>query len=292
MKKTRLFLLLICVGGLITLWQCLPEFTPPEIEARVVYRLYLPITYKVALHGVGLSGPCSAVGLLGVDWYYNWSVGPCVAGDPRYVPMIWGRDQMVLLPQAVIVARQGSGWLLGFNEPDLEVQANIAPEEAAELWRQIEAQAGGIKLVSPVTSQHDPGWLWRMANAYKGKYGRKPRFDAIAAHYYTWLPPSPQKTKDYLLQVRREALAHGYDTPIWLTEFGAMCWKPEPAGGNQALMRELMPWMRSQSWIGRYAWFASRLPQPPWVLNAAHCSLTDTQTFQLTELGELYKELK
>ena len=291
MTRWRWAVLLITGLAILVLWQCWPKPAPPIGPLEVTdYEMYLPMIYsnRPALKGVGLSGPCSAVNLLEIDWYYNWIGGPCVAGDPRYVGMIWGRDQMVLLSQAGAVARQGSGWLLGFNEPDLEVQANISPNEAAELWRQIEQQANGIKLVSPVPSQHDPGWLWRMVAAYEGKYRRKPRFDAIAAHYYAYNGRTAQGMKIYLQQVRRDAMSHSYDVDIWATEWGGQC---NVAGNNNAaLMRELVPWMREREWIGRYAWFASRLPNPPWTLNMEPCSLTDTQG--LTTLGRLYKELK
>lgn len=286
-RRTLIASLAIC---LIVLWQCWPKPAPPEV--RVVHHTYLPMVCtgpSVALGGVGLSGPCSAVAILNLDWYYNWGWRPCKTNDPLYVAMIWGRGAMRYVPEAIAIARAGSGWLLGFNEPDQLAQANISPREAAELQHRIEAQAEGVKLVSPAPSQDDPGWLWRMVDEYQQKYGHKPRFDAIAAHYYAH-SGEPDDVKQYLLKIRRESLEHGYDVPIWLTEFAGLCTQPDPRGGHRRIMREVIPWMKQQPWMGRYAWFASRLPDEV-TADMEPCSLTDPQTFQLTSLGELYKSI-
>jgi hypothetical protein len=292
MKQIKL---LICLMVLVVLYLLNQRTAPP------VYYTYLPIVHvepKPALKGAALTGPYSAVGQLGVRWYYNWSWQPPESAptpDPLFVPMIWDEKRMSKVAEAVATARTGSGWLLGFNEPDLESQANISPEEAAVLWRQIEQQAAGVLLVSPTPSQEDFDWLWRMVAAYEAQYGSKPRFNAIGVHWYNWQnPASVQPAKDHLLRVRAEALAHGYDVPLWLTEFAGHVYTWDPAGGHLRLMEELIPWMREQSWIARYAWFATHLTgDQSSCLNCQPCSLTDPETGQqLTILGESYKEIE
>ena len=195
------------------------------------------------------------------------------------------------LPEAVEHA-QASGWLMGFNEPDMpEPYGHLTtPGEAAAAWRIIEQQAAGIRLVSPVPSQEDFDWLWRMVAEYEILYGEKPRFDAIGVHWYNWVEPSSvQPAKDHLLQVRQQALAHGYDVPFWLTEFAGHIGQPDPQGGHQRLMEEFIPWMEDRPWIGRYAWFATLIkPVEPWCTGCQYCSLT-YESGELTPIGVIYE---
>jgi len=289
MKRIILVALLIALGvRLLVVRQC-QKPTGAEVEHRV----FLPIVMtgpKPALRGVGLTGPVVAVDQLAVAWYYTW-FWQCPA-DRRFLPMIRGRPEMAHLREAVDCAKSGDGWLMGFNEPNNPEPYgnNIPPAEAAEMWRRIEEVAVGVKLLSPAPSQEDFGWLWRMVAEYKRLYGQKPRFDAIGVHWYNWQNPSEvQPAKDYLLRVRREALAHGYNVDVWLTEFAGHVNRADPSGGHQLLMRELIPWMRGQSWIARYAWFASLVkPVEPWCAGCQHCSLTYSDG-SLTPLGELYR---
>jgi hypothetical protein len=74
--------------------------------------------------------------LAGMNWWYNW--GPSV-GDPaameaaeaegmRFVPMQWGRWGIDQLAQHI---QPGSKIVLGYNEPNHQLQANMTPQEAA-----------------------------------------------------------------------------------------------------------------------------------------------------------------
>ncbi|MFH1634882.1 MAG: glycosyl hydrolase [Chloroflexota bacterium] len=227
-------------------------------------------------------------------WCYNWCPGYLGILDryPGWTPMIRDMDQLARLDEAVEIARGGGGWLMGFNEPNVREPYGslIPPAEAAVAWRAIEQKADGIKLLSPAPSQLDPGWLWRMVSEYEQRYGHKPRFDAIGVHCYCYLrnPPDPQEIKDHLLRVRREALAHGYDVPLWLTEFAGACNLPNPQSGNEQVVRELLPWLEATPWIGRYSWFMSYISgTDPWAPGMGSCSLTDSSG-DLTGLGELY----
>ena len=129
----------------------------------------------------------------------------------------------------------------------------------ARAWWLIEEAAVSIKLVSPALSQEGLDWLWRMVAAYTDLYGKQPRFDAIAVHYYAGCPPDIEGGKRYLLRARREALAHGYNVTLWLTEFAGCCAWPHPSNGNVKMMRELIPWMEKQPWIDRYSWFMAEI---------------------------------
>jgi hypothetical protein len=294
--KIQIFLFVIF--GTLIFWGC--QFIERSAEPTV-YKNYLPIIViptRSALRGAALTGPYSAVGQLGARWYYNWSWKQPPSAplqDPLFVPMIWGRSSMTNLSEIVAIAMAGSGWILGFNEPDYGPPwgCNIDPIEGAVFWHEIEQAAQGVRLVSPAPSQIDFDWLWHMVDEYERRYGRKPRFNAIAVHYYTGYPPDIEGAKQHLLLVRQEALARGYNVPIWLTEFAGACGVSGPENGNRRLMEELIPWMKQQSWIARYAWFATHLTgDQVWCLGCQPCSLTDPDTGQqLTSLGELYRRI-
>jgi hypothetical protein len=263
-----------------------------DIRATDVYTYftYLPIVMSRELNpkkGVGMtSPPCSDISMLAASWYLNGHVRPdptCPTLDKRFVPIIGNAAAMSALSEAIANA-QASGWLMGFNEPDLSWQANITPAEAAELWHQIEAQAEGIKLVSPAPSQHNPDWLWDMVDEYRARYGQSPRFDAIAWHIYH---KDPTAMKNFLIDRHNEAIAEGYNVPIWLTEYAGSCGESDT--GNHEIMTEVAPWFDSTSWISRYAWFANRIyvseiTPPAW----QSCSLFNVTTGALNPLGAIY----
>ena len=284
MKAQRRIKLLFLLGCLIAAGYVLVECQRFE-EPKIIHRIYLPMVVKVtiALKGVGQSAPvCADVGAVSASWYYNWYAHPTKGCDTdRFVPMIYGID-LSALSTAVHYAELGDGWILGFNEPDLN---GVSVVEGAVAWRQIEEQ--NVNLVSPAPSQHNPDWLWQMVDEYQHRYGTRPRFDAIAAHIYT---NDPQIAKDYLIARHNEALRYGYDVPVWVTEWGGLCTLPDPQNGNLTMMQEMIPWMRRQGWIARYAWFASRISEnEPWGSGWQHCSLIDAATGKLTNLGKTYR---
>jgi hypothetical protein len=78
----------------------------------------------------------------------------------------------------------GATHLLGFNEPDLNTQANMSPQAAADAWRQhMQPYAGRAKLVSPAITNGAPpmgtGWMDAFLVACTGC-----QIDAIAIHIY------------------------------------------------------------------------------------------------------------
>jgi len=154
-----------------------------------VNRFVLPLVYKdytAPVHTAkkGVAWWCDGEGYQndprrsGASWAYNWRAQPWMAEGIESVPMIWGAQQM---GQAI---GGNSTYLLGFNEPDLARQANISPEAAAVLWRQIERDYPDRLLVAPVPSQEAPEWIDTLYRTYISIYGEKPRFDALAAHLY------------------------------------------------------------------------------------------------------------
>jgi hypothetical protein len=277
------------------------------LVASQAFTVYLPVVYAPEppspKKGVGMIGPpaCADVENLRTAWYLNWSVSPDSSCDPtssaKFVPRIYGASQMALLTQAIANA-QASGWLIGFSEPNLPWQGNMSPAQGATLWKQIEDAAipAGIKLVSPSPNQYNPGqvdphghqWLWAMVEAYKTQNGgQPPHFDAIGWNIYK---QTPAAIETYLTARHNEALARGYDVPIWVLEFGGECWNSANGNtGNQSIMTTTPDWFDATPWIGRYAWFANRITgkeagAPGW----QSCSLVNPKTGGVTSLGQLY----
>lgn len=291
MKKSTHLLLWLFALLLLTV----PSLGRPvePAGADTTHYVYLPLVHGPifnAKKGVFITyGACQDVSLLRASWYFTNDVQPpagCPQPDQRFIPTIYNANAMIQLTTAISHAQE-SGWLKGFIEPNLAYQGNVLPAQAAELWRQIEIAAdaaGGIKLVSPSPSQHDPGWMWDMVDEYYVRYGRSPRFDAIAWNYYT---PYPILFQDYLTARREEALDRGYNVPIWVTEYSGECWNN--GKGNLDIMTVVTPAFDDTDWIGRYAWFANRIyGDEVWGPGWQSCSLVNPYTGALNPLGEIY----
>jgi hypothetical protein len=294
-KLSRLILLSLALLLLLAVSSLQRPFEPAE--AQTSQYVYLPLIYGPVLNpkkGAFVThGVCQDTSLLRASWYFTNDVQPpagCPQPDPRFVPTIQNAEAMAQLSTAISNA-QVSGWLKGFIEPNLPWQGHVDPDQAAELWRQIEIAAdaaGGIKLASPSPSQHNPGWLKDMVIEYQARYGRKPRFDAIAWNYY-YAPDDgfSDTVMEFLTKRHNDALAYGYDVPIWVMEYSGECWY---AGKyNLEVMNTQTPMFNQTNWIGRYAWFASRIyGDEPWGPGWQSCSLVNPYTGTLNPLGELY----
>lgn len=260
--------------------------------------------------GVTLAHPnCEDIDALRASWYFdNQAQPPCPSASAPYIPRVYNAQQAndPASLSTIIDTASTSGWLLGFAEPNLPWHGNVSPEEGAKAWRAIEEAALplGIKLVAPAPSQHNPGtkilpeydpdpygytWLWAMIESYRSLYGEKPHFDALAWNFYD---RDPNTTKAFLSARHQEAVALGYNLPIWVTEYAGRCWDTDKyPTGNDQIMSELTPWFNSTPWIGRYAWFANRIRgDEAWGPNHQSCSLINPDTGQPTPLGQSYRD--
>jgi hypothetical protein len=196
---------------------------------------------------------------LGASWAYDWSAtAPARKGGPRWVPMVWGSGSVTPSTLASLRAARRAGRareLLTFNEPDSPSQANMAPEQAAELWPQLEAT--GLRLGSPATAAPGDGWLARFMALARS---RRLRVGFLALHYYQDFT-NPRAVPD----LRRQLIAlHArYRRPIWITEIGAIdirTWhEPMARAPTVALatgyMRRLFAMLDALPFVERYAWF-------------------------------------
>jgi hypothetical protein len=247
---------------------------------------------KSAKRGVAydLASPADLAALSpGVSWWYNWSPYPN-AGVPanyatqygmQFEPMLWTFN-------FTVSGMQTNGYILVLNEPNLVTQANVTPQQAAQMWPQFEVLASqtGAKIVGPamtwgtMTGYEDPvAWLDAFYAAYEAaNNGRQPRIDYLAFHWY-----------DYGLAAQLDRLTK-YGKPFWVTEFAN--WHSQNDGAEintlakqEAQMTDMVATCESRSDVFRYAWYTGRLSPDP------HYTSLLGATGQLTDLGKLYLSL-
>jgi Glycosyl hydrolase catalytic core len=193
---------------------------------------------------------------VGASWYYTWAAQRGNVTGPagvEFVPMMWGPGSV---NQSTLsqVKSQGST-LLGFNEPDLQGQANMTVAQALDLWPQL--QGTGMRLGSPAPAYGAAtpgGWFDQfMAGASARGY----RVDFIALHWYgsDFSTAAVNHLRSYL-----QATYDRYRKPIWLTEYSLINFPgspkyPTPAQ-QAAFASSSVAMLESLSFVERYAWFA------------------------------------
>ncbi|WNG19463.1 glycosyl hydrolase [Cystobacter fuscus] len=232
----------------------------------------------------------------GVSWWYNWSGRPHanVPADYRsrygmdFIPMLWNGNFDAAKTESFLKAHPEIQYLLLLNEPNLNDQARMTPQDAAKLWPRYESVAAntGVKLVGPAMSwgtlegYSDPVvWLDAFYAAYRGANGnRDPRIDYIAFHWY-----------DYGLGGQLDRLKK-YGKPFWVTEF-ANCHSQkdgaqiDSVAKQKAQMADMVAVCESRADVFRYAWFTGR-----WTNDPCFASLLGAPG-TLTELGAHYLSL-
>lgn len=146
---------------------------------------------------------------------------------PGKAPMLWGVrspggtwDPVVKLYRDI--PRNYDGELIYLNEPDLEWQANITPQEAADLFAVLAADYQEMKFVAGNVSQRDIShggpWL-REFLALLGP-GLRERIWRIGWHWYDYDPY--RRDLNYAVETIYSVLAEfGLDQlPSWVTEMG------------------------------------------------------------------------
>lgn len=176
------------------------------------------------------------VAALGASWWMSWQTHPPCGAAGEHVPMIWGRQHVGLVHSLP----GGSGWLMGFNEPNRGDQANMSPQEAAHHWPQLEST--GRRLVSPAMAMSNTAiqWMREFLNACTGC-----RVDAIAIHLYEANHGGVQYWVNQYKQ---------FGKPIWITEIAF-------PGGVQHAAEEahaIVNIFERDPQVHRYAWFKNR----------------------------------
>ena len=225
-----------------------------------------------------------------LTWYYNWANTPnntiinTSQNFLEYCPMLWNGTWNATALNNYLNAHPEVKYLLTFNEPNFNVQANMTPAQAAALWPQVEAiaNAHNLLIVSPAMSYcagtciagynnvHGTIWLDDFFAACPGC-----RVDHIAVHVYdTWLYGFVGVTNLY----------KKYNRPIWVTEFDRS--NGTTATEHASLMVDVIDFMEKDPSIFRYAWFLARSSP-----TATSTDVFTQTTGVLAGLGEIYEHM-
>ena len=203
----------------------------------------------------------------GVSWYYNWGVSAStsvssVAGPEsdklvEYVPMWWGGNSNETLLRQYLTDHPGVKYLLGFNEPNFRAQANMTPQQAAELWPKLEkiAEDFNLVLVAPALNYPDGAindghtyqpeqWMDAFLAAYP-----QAKFDYVALHCYM-NNSAPQMS--YI-----ENFAKRYGKQVWLTEFCAWEGNVDSTTQKRTMVQKIQD-LELNPYVYRYAWFKAK----------------------------------
>ena len=189
-----------------------------------------------------------------ITWWYNWAIrssGPNTGIE--FVPMVWNATTVSsALPS-------GSRFLLGFNEPNFKVQANLTAQAAATAWSALQANAAsaGAATVSPALNYCGPAANCNGTDPYQ--YFRDffaacsgCDVDYLAVHWYNCDLPS---LREYLEPGGNLEGFESFGRPIWLTEFS--CNETASVADQERFMREAIPYLESKANVFRYSWFSA-----------------------------------
>ncbi|BGP20526.1 hypothetical protein JCM10213_003789 [Rhodosporidiobolus nylandii] len=186
---------------------------------------------------------------LALSWRYNWAQYPDGPWNSsvEFVPMLWNDVAGNWFANAQNAIDNGSKHLLGFNEPDLDSQANMNVTQAVAGWKKYMSPFySKASLGSPaVTNGGAPmgiAWLQAFAQACPECWAE---IDFVALHWYdaAW-------NTGYFTIYLTDAY-HTLGKPIWLTEFAGYGTQDEQI----AFLKYVIPWMEQQPFIERYAGF-------------------------------------
>jgi hypothetical protein len=232
----------------------------------------------------------------GVSWWYNWSPNPNLGVPADYAtrysmdfyPMLWNGNYNASAVVSFLKSNPNIKYMLVMNEPNLTSQANLTPQQAAQIWPGYEAIAAetGVKIVGPAITwgtmpgYQDPiSWLDAFYTAYQtANNGRSPQIDYLAFHWY-----------DYGLSNQLDRLGK-YNKSVWVTEFAN--WHNQNDGAQittlaeqEAQMTDMVATCESRVDVFRYAWFTGRVNPDP------HFTSLLSADGVLTGLGKTYLSL-
>ncbi|KAJ3494304.1 hypothetical protein NLG97_g4170 [Lecanicillium saksenae] len=205
-----------------------------------------------------------------VRWQYNWDsdIGSNKISFAEYVPMLHSLHdghQWVWRDRVDKWLNQGTGHLLGFNEPEQSGQARMSVGEAVDAWREwMEPYAPRARLGAPAVSNDGWDWITQFLNQCQGCH-----IDFIPIHWYN--PDSLEW--DFENWVNRIC---SLGKPVWITEFKGL------NGSNEddlAFLKKAMDFLEGNGCVERYAYFGSANNDQ---------SLLDPGVVHLSELGIHY----
>ena len=254
-------------------------------------------TFYISKKGLAMGGDMSdAVKMkkLNVSWYYNWATtafNNSVDEGVAHIPMVWGASQSNL--REIKSITDDANYILGYNEPDIESQANLSAGKALAAWKYIEAT--GKRTVSPALAVYTGGFMDKFlidGDTYdpsqeveketsedsndsevtteedvielKGGFYAAVDVDAIALHRYFGCKSGTDIDIGNLKNAV-DWLWKKYHKPIWVTEVsitgkkGAFSdWSYEYPGALERMKKyvaSVIETMDADDRVERYAWF-------------------------------------
>ncbi len=237
--------------------------------------------------GVGACGEITSsaeISQLHLGWYYNWRPFPKIAPVPgvEFVPMFWNAGD--LTPENLLAVQESEAThVLGFNEPDMDGQANMPPEECLEMWPKLMPLKQRLGTPAPATSS----WL----EIFLPEANRRGlRVDFVCLHRYPDIsdPDAVGSIEAMLKEVHEK-----FGLPVWLTECGAAdvsAWhQPQlsrpTAEMARGFVKRLLALLESLPFVERYAWFADRVGG-----EYRLGSLFHPHASRLTPFGRIYRD--
>jgi hypothetical protein len=235
----------------------------------------------------------------GMAWFYDWGNTPAGIGtsasdsrDIEFCPMRWGNSWNPNAIRDYVQTHPKCKYLLAFNEPNFKDQANLTPQQAANLWPEIKNLADelGLKIISPALNYS--GWAeWSTPKKWLDAFFQLVPIsdvDGIALHCYMgWSSALIGYVKEYIGY---------YNKPIWLTEF---CSWDDRSGTPEASMKKIQKeylvdvfdYLETEPMVARYAWFMAKtgennaIPAFPWM------QLLNGHNGVLTENGKIFNNM-
>ncbi len=189
--------------------------------------------------------------LLHSDWWYNWTARAGYLADPTFVPMIWGRD----IEGIADLAYPGRYTLI-WNEPEYPTQANLSPQEAAQLYADVIWPTLGLTNKLIVGGVHFTHLDW--VSDFLGLLDRRMWPVGIHVHCYTGRSWSNGDT-EWLRAARRFVYQMlGRRGELWITEAGVLT-NAQNYSRRDVKANFMIPFLEAVSIIepDRVAWFST-----------------------------------
>ena len=229
----------------------------------------------------GIGGRDTKTAYMNCSWYYNWgeSLPTDTPTGVEFVPMVWGWYGDY--GNAVWAASQpGVKNILGFNEPDHPDQANLSVADALTGFATFKNSP--VPVGSPAASDDFDSWMTDFMNGVSGNSSAY-RMDFLTVHCYI---NDAGSFENYITNLHNTY----WWLPLWITEFAPTTWgNPEGITADQAssFMQTVVPWLNSQWFVARYAWYTGASPGT-WTLGTSALVNNDGT---LTDLGKLYARM-
>ena len=202
-----------------------------------------------------------------ITWAYNWGSNPAPgAANFMYVPMLWSNDPSHTgswdSDASSATSGGGTHYLLGFNEPDMPQQANMAVGAAVSAYQQYLTPKAGdnVKLGSPAVSNgvgtnpttgqpQGLDWLRPFLQQCSGC-----QISFAVVHWYGCTNSCPVEDdisafKQQIQDAMGAAQYNGNQIPLWITEFQRL------GDGADQFLNEVLPWLDGQDQVEKYAYF-------------------------------------